>query len=367
MSIELKNVSKFFGEVTAVRHVNFSVRAGELMALLGPSGGGKTTVLRMIAGLEMPSEGEIFINDQRVNDIPVQKRNIGFVFQSYALFKNMTVFKNVAFGLKIKKWPVPQIEERVEELVGLLGLAGLEKRFPHQLSGGQRQRVAIARALASRPGVLLLDEPFGAVDAKIRQELREWLVHLHRDLNVTTLFVTHDQEEAMEVSDRIVIFSGGKLEQIGTPREIYEQPVNEFVARFIGVMNVLETEVLGGIARVNELEFPAPGHPDGMRLRLGFRPYAVQVSPDLAQYRFRATLRRTYFLGIMLRLELELPSGQTVRSRMTKEEYSQLQLADGQEVSFQIRQYRVLAKDTASLPPELVDAYEPPPHIGEHI
>jgi len=367
MSIEIKNVSKTFGEVAAVRNVTFSVREGELMALLGPSGGGKTTVLRMIAGLEMPTEGDIFINGRRVNDVPVQQRNIGFVFQNYALFKNMTVFRNVAFGLKIKRWKKADIEARVAELLQLLGLAGLENRYPHQLSGGQRQRVAIARALAPKPGVLLLDEPFGAVDAKIRQELREWLVHLHRDLDVTTLFVTHDQEEAMEVSDRIVLFSGGKLEQIGTPREIYEQPANEFVARFIGVMNTLEAEVHGGIARKHELEFPAPGHPDGTRLRIGFRPYAVQISPDLAQFRFRAVLRQTYFLGIMLRLELELPSGLTLRSRMTKEEYAQLQLADGRPVSFQIRQYRVLARDTGNLPPELQAAYEPPAHIAEHI
>jgi sulfate transport system ATP-binding protein len=279
----------------------------------------------------------------------------------------MTVFRNIAFGLKIKRWKKPEIESRVAELLKLLGLTGLENRYPHQLSGGQRQRVAIARALAPKPGVLLLDEPFGAVDAKIRQELREWLVHLHRDLDVTTLFVTHDQEEAMEVSDRIVIFSGGRLEQIGAPREIYEQPVNEFVARFIGVMNTLEADVCDGVARKNELEFPAPGHPDGLRLRVGFRPYAVQISPDLAQFRFRGVLRRTYFLGIMLRLEIELPSGLTLRSRMTKEEYAQLQLADGQQVSFQIRQYRVLARDTGNLPPELLAAYEEPAHVGEHI
>src|SRR5882724_7477459 len=224
MSIELKNVSKKFGEVTAVNNVSFSVKEGELMALLGPSGGGKTTVLRMIAGLEMPTEGDLFIRGQRVNDISVQQRNIGFVFQNYALFKNMNVFKNIAFGLKIKKWKRADIKTRVEELLELFGLDGLERRYPHQLSGGQRQRVAIARALAPKPSVLLLDEPFGAVDAKIRQELREWLVHLHHDLNLTTLFVTHDQEEAMEVSSRIVIFSGGgNLEQIGTPREVYEQ------------------------------------------------------------------------------------------------------------------------------------------------
>jgi sulfate/thiosulfate transport system ATP-binding protein len=367
MSIELKNVSKYFGETAAVNNVSLSVKEGELMALLGPSGGGKTTVLRMIAGLELPSSGDIFIRGQRVNDIPVRRRNIGFVFQNYALFKNMNVAKNIAFGLKIKKWKRKDIEARVTELLELLGLAGLGKRFPHQLSGGQRQRVAIARALAPNPTVLLLDEPFGAVDAKIRQELREWLVHLHHDLNVTTLFVTHDQEEAMEVSDRIVIFSGGDLEQIGTPREVYEQPANEFVARFIGVMNVMELEVHGGMGRIGELEFPAPGQPDGRRLRIGFRPYAVQISTDLAQFRYRAVLRRTFFLGIMLRLELELPSGLTLRSRMTKEEYAQLGLSDGREVSFQIRNYRVLASDDAQLTPELHAAYDLPPSIGENI
>src|SRR5579859_1685172 len=298
-----------FGEVAAVANVSFTVKEGQLMALLGPSGGGKTTVLRMIAGLEMPTSGDVFIRGQRVNDLSVQQRNIGFVFQNYALFKNMNVFNNVAFGLKIKKWKRAAIRDRIAELLELFGLAGLEKRYPHQLSGGQRQRVAIARALAPKPSVLLLDEPFGAVDAKIRQELREWQVHLHHDLNVTTLFVTHDQEEAMEVSDRIVIFSRGNLEQIGTPRAVYEDPVNEFVARVIGVMNVLELEVQGGIGRLGELEFPADGHPNGQRMRIGFRPYAVQISTDLGQYRYQAILRRTYFLGIMLRLELELPSG----------------------------------------------------------
>src|SRR5438045_7216715 len=227
------------------------------MALLGPSGGGKTTVLRMIAGLEQPTDGDMFIRGERVNDIKVQRRNIGFVFQNYALFQSMNVSKNIAFGLKIKKWRPGKIKTRVEELVRLLGLEGLEKRYPHQLSGGQRQRVAIARALAPKPNVLLLDEPFGAVDAKIRQELREWLTRLHNEVNVTTIFVTHDQEEALEVANNIVIFSGGVLEQVGTPREVYEQPANEFVARFIGVMNILEPPLCDGVARVGELAFPS--------------------------------------------------------------------------------------------------------------
>jgi sulfate/thiosulfate transport system ATP-binding protein len=367
MSIELRNVSKKFGEVTAVNEVNFTVADGELMGLLGPSGGGKTTVLRMIAGLEVPTEGDIFVRGERVNDMPVQRRNIGFVFQSYALFKNMTVFNNIAFGLKIKKWKRAEAEARVKELLELFGLSGLEKRYPHQLSGGQRQRVAIARSLAPKPSVLLLDEPFGAVDAKIRQELREWLVTLHHELKVTTIFVTHDQEEAMEVSNRIVIFSRGNLAQIGTPREVYEQPANEFVARFVGVMNVLETEVRGGVARLNELEFVAAGHADGARLRIGFRPYAVQIANDLGLLPYRAVLRHTFFLGILLRLELELPSGLIVRSRMTKEEYAQLGLTDGREISFQIKNYRVLASEDARLAPELEATYQAPPTIGEHI
>src|SRR6266481_2618153 len=367
MSIELKGVTKKFGDVVAVNRVSFAVNEGELMALLGLSGGGKTTVLRMIAGLEMPTEGDVFIRGERVNEVSVQQRNIGFVFQNYALFKNMNVFKNVAFGLKIKKWKRADIQDRVGELLNRFELEGLEKRYPHQLSGGQRQRVAIARALASKPSVLLLDEPFGAVDAKIRQELREWLVTLHHDLNVTTLFVTHDQEEALEVANRIVIFSRGLLEQVGTPREVYDQPANEFVARFIGVMNVLETEVRDGLARLGELEFPAHGQTEGQKLRIGFRPYAVQVSADLTQYRYHAVLRHTFFLGVLLRVELELPSGLIIRARMTKEDYEHQGLEDGKEVSFQIRQYRVLAQEAAALPPESELSYQPPPSLGENI
>ena len=337
------------------------------MALLGPSGGGKTTVLRMIAGLEMPTAGDVFIRGQRVNNLSVQQRNIGFVFQNYALFKHMNVFKNIAFGLKIKKWKRAEMEARIAELVKLFGLEGLENRYPHQLSGGQRQRVAIARALAPKPNVLLLDEPFGAVDAKIRQELREWLVTLHHELNVTTIFVTHDQEEALEVANRIVIFSRGLLEQVGTPREVYEQPANEFVARFIGAMNVLEADVRGGVARLAELEFPPHGLADGQKLRIGFRPYAVQISSDLTQYRYRAVLRHTFFLGVLLRVELELPSGLTIRARMTKEEYAHQGLEDGKAVSFQIRQYRVLAGEAATLSSETEFKYLAPPSLGENI
>jgi sulfate/thiosulfate transport system ATP-binding protein len=361
VSIELKNVSKNFRRVVAVQDISFTVDEGELVALLGPSGSGKTTVLRLIAGLESPAGGGIFVRGARVNGLPVQQRNIGFIFQNYALFKHMTVFGNVAFGLRVKKWPADEIRARVDELMGLLDLHGLLERYPHQLSGGQRQRVAIARALAPGPDVLLMDEPFAAVDAQIRQELRQWLVRLHQELKLTTVFVTHDQEEAMEVADRIVIFSKGRLEQIGTPQEVYEKPHNEFVARFVGVLNVLELEVRGGVARHQELEFPAHGLADGQKMRIGFRPYAVQVSADLSAYRYRAVLRRTYFLGVMLRLEMELSSGLIIRSRISKEDYARLGLLDGSDVSLRIRSYRILAKEGDPLGAEVATAYDVTP------
>jgi sulfate transport system ATP-binding protein len=362
LSIELKNVSKNFGGIVALQDISFAVNEGELVALLGPSGSGKTTILRLIAGLESPAAGGIFVRGSQVNGLPAQRRNIGFIFQNYALFKHMTVFGNIAFGLRVKRWPAQRIRARVDDLTTLLELQGLLERYPHQLSGGQRQRVAVARALAPGPDVLLMDEPFAAVDAQIRQELRQWLVRLHQDLKLTTVFVTHDQEEAMEVADRIIIFSKGHLEQIGTPQEVYEQPLNEFVARFVGVLNVLELEVRGGVARHQELQFPAHGLADGQKMRIGFRPYAVQVSADPSAYRYRAVLRRTYFLGVMLRLEMELPSGLIVRSRMSKEDYARLGLSDGCDVSVQIRSYRILAKEGEPLGAEVATAYDATPH-----
>lgn len=342
MKIEVRHLSKRFGSVEAISDISFSVKEGELLGLLGPSGSGKTTVLRIIAGLETPTSGDIFIDHIRVNDLPVQQRNIGFVFQHYALFKHMTVFENVAFGLTIKKRPRDEIKQRVSDLLRLMGLEGMSGRYPHQLSGGQRQRVAIARALAPRPSVLLLDEPFGAVDAQVRQELREWLIRLHDELNVTSLFVTHDQEEAMEVSDRLIVFSKGKLEQIGSPAEVYEEPATEFVARFIGSMNILEAEVKAGVARVQSLEFPTPGYPDGRRVRIGFRPYYVKVSEDPLRFRQRARLRHIYFLGVAYRLEIETEGGLILRSRMNKEEFRQCRFEVGQPVSYAITQFRVL-------------------------
>jgi sulfate transport system ATP-binding protein len=359
MKIEVRELSKRFGSVPAVSDVSFAVREGELLGLLGPSGSGKTTVLRLIAGLETPTSGEIFIDGRRVNDLPVQQRNIGFVFQHYALFKHLTVFDNVAFGLKIQKWRRSDVEARVTELLRLMGLEGLGRRYPHQLSGGQRQRVAIARALAPRPSVLLLDEPFGAVDAKVRQELREWLIRLHDDLNVTSLFVTHDQEEAMEVSDRIIVFSKGRLEQVGSPAEVYEEPASEFVARFIGSMNILEGEVKNGQVRVGSLEFPAPGFQDGQRLLVGFRPYYVKVSEDPARFRQQARLRHVYFLGVAYRLEIETSDGLILRSRMNKEEFRQCRFEVGQPVSYAVTHFRFLPQEGKPVPTP-----EPPPISG---
>jgi sulfate transport system ATP-binding protein len=351
MKIEVRELTKHFGSVEAVSDVSFVVREGELLGLLGPSGSGKTTVLRMIAGLESPTHGDIFIDQMRVNDLPAQQRNIGFVFQHYALFKHMTVFDNIAFGLRVKHLSRDETAQRVAELVRLMGLDHLAERYPLQLSGGQRQRVAIARALAPRPRVLLLDEPFGAVDAQVRQELREWLIRLHDELNVTSLFVTHDQEEAMEVSDRLIVFSKGRLEQVGRPAEVYDEPATAFVARFIGAMNIVEAEVKNGLAQAGELEFPVAGYPDGRRIQLGFRPYYVKVSEDPARFRHRARLRHIYFLGVAYRLEIETEGGLTLRSRVNKEEFQQSRFVLGRPVSYAVTHFRILPPEGQLAPP----------------
>ena len=240
MYVELKNINKTYGSYQASRNVNFGIEKGKLIGLLGPSGSGKTTILRMIAGLETPDSGEIIIDGKVVNDVPASERGIGFVFQNYALFRYMTVYDNVAFGLKVQKVDKKKIHAGVMELVKLVGLEGLEKRYPSQLSGGQRQRVAFARALAPNPQVLLLDEPFAAIDAKIRQELRSWLKEMIEKLGITSIFVTHDQDEAIEVADEIIITNAGQIEQKGTPVEVYRNPETAFTASFFGQPSVLE-------------------------------------------------------------------------------------------------------------------------------
>lgn len=232
--VELKGINKTYHQYKASDDVNFGIEKGKLIALLGPSGSGKTTILRMIAGLETADSGDIVIDGKVVNDIPPSKRGIGFVFQNYALFRYKTVYDNIAFGLKVNKWSKEKIKQRVDELIELVGLKGLEKRYPNQLSGGQRQRVAFARALAPNPELLLLDEPFAAIDAKVRQELRSWLREMIDKVGITSIFVTHDQEEAIEVADEIIITNKGRIEQIGTPPEIYSRPKTAFVAEFMG-------------------------------------------------------------------------------------------------------------------------------------
>lgn len=240
MYVELKNINKTYGSYQASRNVNFGIEKGKLIGLLGPSGSGKTTILRMIAGLETPDSGEVIIDGKVVNDVPASQRGIGFVFQNYALFRYMTVYDNVAFGLKVQEADKKKIDTRVRELIELVGLEGLEKRYPSQLSGGQRQRVAFARALAPNPQVLLLDEPFAAIDAKIRQELRSWLKEMIGKLGITSIFVTHDQDEAIEVADEIIITNAGRIEQKGTPIGVYRNPETAFTAAFFGQPSVLK-------------------------------------------------------------------------------------------------------------------------------
>ena len=255
MYVELRHIGKSFGGFKASDDVSFGVEKGRLVALLGPSGSGKTTILRIIAGLENPDAGEIVIDGQVVNHLPGSQRGIGFVFQNYALFRHMTVFDNIAFGLKVQKKSRAQIKARVEELIQLTGLTGLEKRYPNQLSGGQRQRVAFARALAPNPQLLLLDEPFAAIDAKVRKELRQWLKAMIRKVGITSIFVTHDQDEAVEVADEIIITNLGKVEQMGSPLDIYKNPRTPFVAQFIGESSIIEHyERFNGFHRVEGLD-----------------------------------------------------------------------------------------------------------------
>ncbi|KQY56894.1 MULTISPECIES: sulfate/molybdate ABC transporter ATP-binding protein [unclassified Nocardioides] len=282
MSIEVKGINKQYGDFVALENINVSLPTGQLTALLGPSGGGKSTLLRIIAGLDTADSGTVSIEGVDATRLPAQKRNVGFVFQHYAVFKHMTVAKNVAFGLEIRKRPKAEVAERVDELLKLVHLSQFAHRLPSQLSGGQRQRLALARALAVEPSVLLLDEPFGALDAKVRKELRDWLRRLHDEVHVTTVFVTHDQEEALEVADEIVVINEGRVEQIGTPDQLYDEPANDFVMSFLGEVTTLE----GQLIRPHDIEITVmPQHDDAVQavvsrsLRIGFEA-RVQVLTD---------------------------------------------------------------------------------------
>ena len=318
MAIEVKHVSKNFGDFAALDDVSLTVGDGALTALLGPSGSGKSTLLRIIAGLETPDSGEVIIGGEDVTIAPARTRGVGFVFQHYAPFKHMTVHDNVAFGLSVRKRPKDEISARVAELLGLVRLDGLAGRYPSQLSGGQLQRMALARALAVQPEVLLLDEPFGALDAQVRAELREWLRRLHEEIHVTTIFVTHDQEEAMDVAEQIVVMNKGRIEQAGAPRDLYETPANEFVMSFVGPVNRI------GDAFV--------------------RPHDIQILADADSTGAEALVERVVHLGFEVRVELKLEDGREIWAQVTREKAHELELHDGQILSVRLPEPRVFTQ-----------------------
>ena len=305
MAIQVNGVSKAFGGTPVLDDVSIDVGSGELTALLGPSGGGKSTLLRVIAGLEVPDRGTVVISGVDATRLSPQQRQVGFVFQHYAAFKHMTVFKNIAFGLQIRKRPRAEIKRRVHELLELVHLEQLAHRYPAQLSGGQRQRMALARALAVEPEVLLLDEPFGALDAQVRKELRTWLRRLHDEVHVTTVFVTHDQEEAMDVADRIVVLAGGRIEQVGSPTEIYENPANAFVMGFLGAVTTV-----------------------GGRL---VRPHDVEISTTPAAGSVAATINRIVRLGFEERIEMSGPDGE-IMAQVLRGGAEQMRVSGGDTV-----------------------------------
>ena len=314
MSITAQNVTKRFGDFVALDNVTVECPAGALVALLGPSGSGKTTLLRIIAGLEVPDSGTVLFRADDISKRSARDRNVGFVFQHYALFRHMTVFENVAFGLRVRKWPEEKVRERVKELLRLVRLEEKAPQYPASLSGGQKQRIALVRALAPEPHVLLLDEPFGALDAKVRAELRDWLRRFHDELHVTSIFVTHDQEEAFEVADRVVVLNKGRIEQEGMPIEVFERPANEFVMDFLGNVNKLPVRVEGGRALLGEtssLELPAKlfGNGDG-RADAYIRPHELDIS--------RTADGGNCMLGRIVHIN---PAGSVVKVRLLAEDF----------------------------------------------
>ena len=320
MGITVQDVSKQFGSFQAVDHVSLEVEAGSLVALLGPSGSGKSTLLRLIAGLESPDSGKILLTGEDATTRTIQERNIGFVFQHYALFKHLTVAENIGFGLKLRKANQTTIKKRVDELLELIQLAGLAKRYPNQLSGGQRQRVALARALAVEPNVLLLDEPFGALDAKVRKDLRVWLRRLHDEMHVTSVFVTHDQEEALEVADKIVVMNKGKIEQIGSAQEIYDHPKTPFVMGFIGPVNVVPSDS------------PLVKSMNSFGQDLFIRPHDIELLATPQEGASGFTIRRITHLGWEVQIELTAGYDHTITAHLNREEFDRLSPQVGQQV-----------------------------------
>ena len=340
MSIQVRNIHKQFGDFTALGDVSLDFPTGELVALLGPSGCGKTTLLRIIAGLETPDRGQVLLDGEDASDTHVRERQVGFVFQHYALFRHMTVFDNVAFGLRVKprkqRPSEAEIKKKVHELLQLVQLDWLADRYPPQLSGGQRQRIALARALAVEPRVLLLDEPFGALDAKVRKELRRWLRRLHDELHITSIFVTHDQEEALEVADRIVLMDHCKVEQVGAPQEFWERPATPFVYGFLGAVNRFEGEAQGSVLHIGEQQLRHGGGLQAQGRVLAYaRPHELQILTDGQAGGLPATVDRVLSFGAAARVELSGPNGQHLEAELTREQASQLQLQPGQRVQLQ--------------------------------
>jgi sulfate transport system ATP-binding protein len=346
MRIDVNNLTRVFGDFYALRNVDLTIKTGELVALLGPSGSGKTTLLRIIAGLDWADSGDIKFNGVTANDRSVGDRQVGFVFQHYALFRHMTVFENVAFGLRVRprqqRLPEPVIRERVNRLLQLVQIDWLADRMPSQLSGGQRQRVALARALAIEPSVLLLDEPFGALDAKVRKELRRWLRRLHEQLGMTSVFVTHDQEEALELADRVVVMNKGRIEQIDTPAQLYDNPATPFVSGFLGDNNALDGHVAAGSVLLPGIDTTALERvvaPNGPA-RIYARPHDLAVVPD---ENGEATIRFVSTVGAFVRLEAELPDGRIVELTRTREEQNEEPLAIGVKVALKLYRAQVFA------------------------
>jgi sulfate transport system ATP-binding protein len=327
--IEVIDATVAYGDFIALKGVSVTVPDGSMTALLGPSGSGKSTLLRAIAGLETPAAGTIRIAGQDQTGTPVRSRNVGFVFQHYAAFKHMTVFDNVAFGPKVRKWPRAKIKSRVEELLDLVQLNGLAKRYPSQLSGGQRQRMALARALAVEPKVLLLDEPFGALDAKVRKDLRTWLRRLHDEVHVTTIFVTHDQEEAMDIAEQIVVMNDGRIEQTGSATELYDQPENDFVMGFVGEVNRIDGRLV--------------------------RPHDVEILPVRAEGTVEADIDRIVELGFSGRVEMVLTDGEEVWAQLTRSELESLRLEAGQHVHIRPRPGAVTREDNGAIDQTISD------------
>lgn len=326
MSITINNLSKSFGNFVALDNVSLEVASGELVALLGPSGCGKTTLLRLIAGMEKADAGQVLFHGEDTTDRDVRERQVGFVFQHYALFRHMTVFENVAFGLRVKprsqRPSEAQIQKKVHDLLNLVQLDWLADRYPAQLSGGQRQRIALARALAVEPKVLLLDEPFGALDTKVRKELRRWLRRLHDELHVTSVFVTHDQEEALEVADRIVVMNKGKIEQIGQPDTVYDSPETPFVYQFLGNVNLFHSRVHEGWAQVGDRRFDAGEVKDQAVIYV--RPHEMALSASASgPQALAAKVERVRRLGATVRLELRSESGDYLEAEFTRAQYDQ--------------------------------------------